>query len=171
MSLFRLALGGDDGVERFCGMQLGRHVSQDAHEIQVVLWGRLGRLGKVDVCPALEPDTCALVRAKGEWGCDDSRGFNGNGLEEGQDVVASVCNGGKRRDGGRLGSGLIRLTWLLLRFLGVIGYNDIFIVGSVCLTCGILILFPLRDGAGENLEELARVQLAVEYRSLRQKWR
>ena len=34
---FRLAMGGDDGTERFGGMQPGRHVSKDPHETQVVL--------------------------------------------------------------------------------------------------------------------------------------
>ena len=65
---FRLALGGDDMSERFRGVQPGRHVGQDARETQVVLWGCLRRRGKVDVCPALEPDARVLVRAKGEWG-------------------------------------------------------------------------------------------------------
>ena len=56
----RLELGGNGGAERFCVVQPGRHVGQDARETQVVLWGWLGRLGKVDICPALEPDahTC-----------------------------------------------------------------------------------------------------------------
>ena len=40
----RLALGGNDGTERFGGIQLGCHVGKDARETQVVLWGRRGRL-------------------------------------------------------------------------------------------------------------------------------
>ena len=36
--------------------------------------------------------TRALVRAKGEWGRDDTRLFNGNSLEEGQDLIAENCN-------------------------------------------------------------------------------
>ena len=46
---FRLALGGDNGAERFRGVQPGSQVGQYTHETQVVLWGRLGWLGKVDV--------------------------------------------------------------------------------------------------------------------------
>ena len=59
---FRLAMGSNDGAERFRGVQPGRHVGQDNRENQVVLWGRLGRRGKVDVCPALEPDARACSR-------------------------------------------------------------------------------------------------------------
>ena len=128
---FRLALGGDDGAERFCGMQPVFHVGQDACDTQVVLWVRLGRLGKVDVCPALEPNARAIVRAKGEWGRDDLRRFEGNGLEEGQDVVAIVCDGGQRLGGGRLDDGLLRLSWIPLRFLGVNGDDDIVVIGLV----------------------------------------
>ena len=64
------ALGGNDATERFRGVQPGRHVGQDPRETQMVLWVRIGQRGKVDVCPALEPDAHALVRAKGEWGRD-----------------------------------------------------------------------------------------------------
>ena len=166
----RFALGGDDGEDRFRGVQPGRHVSQDALETQVVLWGRLGRLGKVDVYPTLEQDALALVRAKGEWGHDDSRGFDGNGLEEGQDIVAIVCDGVQRLNGGRLGGGLLCLKWIRFCFIGVNGDDAIVVIGLVCLACGILFLCPLCDGAGKNLEELARVQLAVEDCGLRQKW-
>ena len=35
--LFRLALGSDDGTERFGCVQPGRHVGKDVHETQVVL--------------------------------------------------------------------------------------------------------------------------------------
>ena len=76
------------------------------------MWGRCGRLGEVYVCPALEPDAHTLVRVKGEWGHEDSRIFDGNVLEEDQDVVTIVCNGGQRLDSGRFGGGLIRLAWL-----------------------------------------------------------
>ena len=89
---FRLALGGNDRTERFGGMQMGRHIGKDARETQVVLWGRRGKLRKVYVCPFLEPDARVLVRAKGEWGREDSKIFDSNGLEEGQDVVAIVYN-------------------------------------------------------------------------------
>ena len=69
--IFRLALGGDDWVEHFCGVKPGRYVGQDARETHVVFWIRLGRRGEVYVCSTTEPDTCALVRAKGEWSRDD----------------------------------------------------------------------------------------------------
>ena len=62
---FHLTLGGDNGAERFCSVQPGRYVGQDACETHVVLWRRLGRHGEVYVCPALEPDARAIVRAKG----------------------------------------------------------------------------------------------------------
>ena len=48
--LFHLALGGNDGAERFCGVQPSCYVSQDARETHVVLWRWLGRRGEVDVC-------------------------------------------------------------------------------------------------------------------------
>ena len=57
--------------------------------------------------------TRALFRAKEEWRREKSRGFDCGGLEEGQDVVAIVCNGGQRLGGSRLGGGLLCLTWLL----------------------------------------------------------
>ena len=59
---FRLTLGGDDGAERFRGVQLGRHVSQDARETYVVLWVQIGRSGDVGVCRTLEPDARACPR-------------------------------------------------------------------------------------------------------------
>ena len=147
-------------------MQPGRHVGQDARETQVVLWGRLGQRGKVDVCPELEPDARWLVRAKGEWIRNDLWRFDGNGLEEVQDVVAFVCDGDQR-----LGGGLLRLTCLRFRVLGLNGADAIIVVGPICLACGLFFLRPLRDGAGKNIEELARVQLAIEDRGLRHKWR
>ena len=84
------------------------------------MWVQLGQLGKVDICPELGPDTQALVCAKLEWGRDDLRRFYGNGLEEGQDVVGIVCNGGPRLGGGslggsRIGGGLLCFTWIRLR--------------------------------------------------------
>ena len=42
--LFRLALGGNDGTERFGCMHSVRHVGKDACKTQVVLWGRRVRL-------------------------------------------------------------------------------------------------------------------------------
>ena len=87
-------------------MQVGCHVGPDAHETHVVLWIRIGQRGEVDVCPMLKPDVRALVRTKGEWSQNYLWIFDGNGLEEGQDVVAIVCNGGQR-----LGGGLFRLIW------------------------------------------------------------
>ena len=111
--------------------------------------------------------TRALVRAMREWIRDDSWIFDGNGLGEGQDVVTIVCNGGQR-----LGSGLIHLNWLFrLHVLGLDGDDAIFVIVFVCLAGGFLFLCPLRDGAGENLQDLARVQLPVEDRGLREKWR
>ena len=56
---FCLALGGDNVAERFRGVQPGCHVGKDARETQVVLWGRLGRRGKVDVYPTLQLDARA----------------------------------------------------------------------------------------------------------------
>ena len=162
---FRHALVGDNGAERFRGVQPGCHVGQDARETQVVFWGRIGQRGKVDVYPALEPDACALVHAKGEWGRNDSHIFDGNVLEEGQDVSAIVCNGGQRLVGGRL-----CLTWLRFCVLSLNGDDAIIVIGLVFLACGIIFLRPLRDGAGENLEELARVRLSMEDHGVRQKW-
>ena len=153
-------------AERFCSVQPGRHVVQDAHETQLVLWGQLGRGGEVDVCPTLEPDVCAHVRAKGKWSCNKSWIFDGNGLEEGQDVVTIVCDGGQR-----LGDGLIFLTWFCqLHVVCIDGYYAIVVVVLVCLNGGFLFLCPLRDGAGKNLQEIARVRLPVEDCSLREDW-
>ena len=165
---FRLALVCNVEAERLCGMQPGRHIGQDARDTQLVLLGclgRLGRLGHVEVCPALEPYMSTLVRAKGEWGRNNLGGFDSNGLEEGQDVVTIVCDGGQRLGGGRIGGGLLLLTCLRLCFLGVNGDDAIVDIGLVCLAFGILVLCLLRDGAGDNVEELACVRLAVDYRS------
>ena len=60
--LFCLALGGSNRAERFCDVQLGRHVGQDTRETHVVLWIRIGRCGEVDVCPTTEPDARACLR-------------------------------------------------------------------------------------------------------------
>ena len=106
----------------------------------------------------LEPDARALVRAKGEWNCDDSWIFDSNGLEEGQDVVAIVYNGGQC-----LGGGLLRLNWIRrLCVLGLDGDDAIVVVGLVCLACGFLFLRPIHDGAGEKLQELSCVRLPAD---------
>ena len=133
------------------------------------MWGQRRRLGKVGVCPALELDACGLVRAKEEWGHKYLRRFYGNSLKEGQAVVAIVCDGVQRLDDGRLGGALLCLTWFCFGFLGFNSDNAIIIVGLVCLICGIRVQHPLRAGERENLEELARVQLALEDCSLHQK--
>ena len=138
-------------------MQPGCHVGHDACETQVVLWGQLGRRGKVDVCPALEPDAGALVRAKGEWGRHNSRRFDGDCLEEGEDVVAIFCNGCQHLGRGCLGGGQLRLTWIRFRVPSLNRDDAIVFVGLVCLACGILLLLPLHYVEGENLEELAHV--------------
>ena len=78
--LFRLALGGDDGAERFRGVQPGCHVDHDACDTHVVLSIRLGRRGEVDVYPMTEPDAQALIRAKGKWSRDDSWRIDCSGL-------------------------------------------------------------------------------------------
>ena len=57
--LFHLALGCDDGAGRFCGVQPGRYISQDARETYVVLWSQIGWPGDVDVCPTMELDARA----------------------------------------------------------------------------------------------------------------
>ena len=79
--LFHLALGCDDGAGRFCGVQPGRYISQDARETYVVLWSQIGWPGDVDVCPTTEPYVHALVRTKGEWIRDDLWRIDCNGLE------------------------------------------------------------------------------------------
>ena len=164
---FRLALGGNEGAERFRGVQPVHQVGQDACETHVVLWGRLGQRGEVYVCLTSEPDARTLVRANGEWSRDDSWIFDGNGLEEGQDVIKIVCGGGQR-----LGGGLLFLKWLhRLCILGLDGDDAIVVVGLVCLACGFLFLHPLHDGAGKNLQELACVRLPVEDRDLHEKLR
>ena len=67
--LFRLALGGDNGSERFCGVQ------PDC--------SRLGWRGEVGVCPTTELGTRAIVRANREWSRNDSWRLDCDGLEEG----------------------------------------------------------------------------------------
>ena len=56
---FRLALGGDNRVERFRSVQPGCQVIQDARETHVVLWSRFGQRGEIDVYPTTEPDARA----------------------------------------------------------------------------------------------------------------
>ena len=86
--LVHIALGGDDRTERFSCVQPGRNVYKDVREDHVVLLGRRGRLWRVHVCPLLEPDARSLVCAKGEWRRNNSGRFYGDGLKEGQDIVA-----------------------------------------------------------------------------------
>ena len=151
--LFRLTLGSDDGAEPFRGVQPGRHVGQDSRETHVVLWSRLGWREEVDVCPTTEPDARALVRAKGEWNRDDSWRLGCDGLGEGLDVVAIFCNGGQR-----LGGGLLCLTcFRCLLVLCLHADFSVFVVSVVFPARGFPFLCPLRDGAIENLQELARV--------------
>ena len=119
----------------------------------------------------METDERALVRAKGEWGREDPRRFDGNGLEEGQDVITIVCNGVQGLGSGSFGGGLLCLTWICFGFLGFNSDDPIVVIGLVCLACGNCVLRPLRDGAGENLEELDRVRLAVKDCGFRQKCR
>ena len=105
--ILHLALGGDDETKCFGCMHPGCNFCKDVRETQVALWGRHGRLWQIHVCPLLEPDARLLVRAKGEWRRGNSRVFDCDGLEEGQDVVAIVYDGGQRLGGGRLGGGLL----------------------------------------------------------------
>ena len=94
-------------------------------------------------------------------------GLDCNGLEEGQDVVAIICNGGQR-----LGRGLILHSWFC-RLLVLYLYGDfaVFIV-VVVFPAGVFpFLHLLRDGASKNIQELACVRLAVDYFGLREKWR
>ena len=90
-----------------------------------------------------------------------------DGLEEGQDVVGIVCNGGQR-----LGCGQLRLT--CLRRILVLCLNAAFAVFVIVVVfpAGVSpFLRPLCDGASENIQELARVQLPVEDCSLHKEWR
>ena len=105
--IVRLVMGCNNGAERFRGVQHGFYVGHDACETYVVLWSRLGRPGEVDVCSTTEPDARALVCAKVEWSCDDPWRLDCDGLEEGQDVIAIICDCGQR-----LGGGLFLLTCL-----------------------------------------------------------
>ena len=54
--IFRLALCGDDGAERFCGLQPCCGVAQDCRETQVVLCSSLIWRGQVDLGAPEEPD-------------------------------------------------------------------------------------------------------------------
>ena len=146
-------------------MQPGRHVGQDARETHVVLCIRLERHGKVDVCPITEPDARALVGAKGEWSRDDLWRLDCGGLEEGQELVAIVCDGVQR-----LGGGLLRLTCFgrLLIFC-LDGDNAVFVVVIVCIAGVFPFLRPICDGAIKNLQDLARLRLPVEDCSLCEK--
>ena len=110
-------------------MQPGCHVGQYSRDTLVVLWGWLGWCGKVDDYLEWEPDVRALVCAKGEWSDNYSWKFYGIGLEEGQDVVTIVCNGGQR-----LGGGLLHINWLRFHVLSLNGDDAIVVVGLICLT-------------------------------------
>ena len=146
-------MGGDNGAERFCSVQPGRHVSQDAHETHVVLWSRLWRRGEVDVCPMTEPYAHALIRAKGEWIRNDFWRLNCKGLEEGQYVFTIICDGGQR-----LGGGLICLTcFRRLLVLCLHAEFTVFVVVAVFTIGGFPFLRPLCDGASENIQGIARV--------------
>ena len=74
-----------------------------------------------------------LVRTKGEWGREYQRRFDNNGLDEVQDVVAIVCDGGQRLGGGRFGGGLLCLTWICFGFRGLNRDDTIVVVGLICL--------------------------------------
>ena len=70
------------------------------------------------------------------------------------------------------GTTLLCLAWFIrLCVLCLDGDDAIAAVVLVFLAGGFLFLRPLRYGASENLQELARVQLLVEDRGLREKWR
>ena len=63
--LFFLALGGEDGAERFCGLQPGHHVGQEARETCVILWEQLGRRGEV-FFKTTDRTRCARLSAQRE---------------------------------------------------------------------------------------------------------
>ena len=107
------------------------------------MWGRRGQLWQIHVYLLLEPDARALVRVKGEWLCENSRGFYCNGLEEGQYVVAIVYDGGQRLGGGRLGGGLLFLTWILCLGGGCLGGGLICLAQILCFTGFVRILAKL----------------------------
>ena len=141
-------------AERFHGVQPGCHVSQDARETHVVLWIQLGRCGEVGVCLKTELDVRVFVRAKGEWSRDDSWRLACDGLEEDQDVVAIVCDGGQH-----LGGGLLRLTWFCrLLVLCLDGDYTVFVVFIVCFAGVFPYLCPLRDGASKYRQVSSKIQ-------------
>ena len=167
--LVHLALGGDDGMERFGCVQPGCNVCKDVREAHVVLWGRRGRLWKMHICPSLEPDACSLFYAKKEWRRDNSGGIFCDGLKEGQDVVAIDCDGCQPLGGSRLGRVLLVLTGILclsgsglggglFRFSCLLCFrffrrfhhhNNIVVASLVVLAWGRRVRCPLRDGTGK----------------------
>ena len=155
--LFCLALGGDNGAERFCGVQLGRHVRQDARKTHVVLWTGLSSMGRF-MSVQQRNQSRVLVRAKGDWSRDNLWILDCNGLEKGQYIIAIVCDGGQC-----LGGSLLCLTCFrrpLSLFLHA--YFAFFVVAVVFPFGGFPFLHPLLDGAIENLQELACVRLPVD---------
>ena len=165
ISFYRLALGSIGRAERFCGVQPGLYDGQDARETHV--GSQIGRRGEVDVCPTTEPDARALVRAIREWIRNDLWRLDCDGLKESHDVFVLVCCGGQL-----LGGGQLCLTCIFrLPVLCIHDAFDVFVVVSVFPAGDFPFLCPLRDGLSENLQNLARVRLPVEYCSLRREWR
>ena len=109
----------------------------------MVLWGRLGRRGEVGILPSTEPDARTLFRAKKEWYYGDSWLFDRDSLEEGQDFVTIVCNGGQHLVGGLLSFNC--LCCLFVLFIVVVISDGVF-----------HLLRYLRYTASENLKELSR---------------
>ena len=129
------------------------------------------------VCPWLEPDARSLVCANGEWRRNNSGGFYSDGLKEGQDIVTINCKGGQPLgcgrlgggllgpagllclSGGRLGKGLFRFSRLLCfrDFRGLHHHDAIVVASSSASLGGAASEAPLRDRAGEYLQEFSCV--------------
>ena len=101
--------------------------------------------------------TRACLSAQRENGAARTRGdLTATACRNAKTSSQIVCDGGQRLGGGRFGGGLLRLTWLF-RLRGFDHHNAIVVAGLVGTARGIRVRRPLRDGAGENLQELARI--------------
>ena len=117
------------------------------------MWSLIGQSREVDVRPTMEPDKCALLRAKGEWSRNDPWRLDCNGLEEGQDIVAIFCDGGQR-----IRSVMLCLTlFCQLLILYLVGDDAVFVTVFVCLAGVLPLLCPIRDVANKNLQDIALV--------------
>ena len=186
--LFHLALGGNDGTERFGCMQPGCHVRKDVRETQVVLWGRRGGFGRFTSVHCWN-QTRARFAARREGGAARTRGdLTAPAWRKAKTLSQSSAMEANVSEAAVSAEACFTLPSFFVLAAAVLAEAGFALPGFFASAALIVTTLPLSLASSaslegstsdahsvmepfENLQELARVRLAVEDGGLCQKWR